>query len=83
MRQFSAPNTSNLSPFAFDYPAWPGENQRYALHIDSGLYVLVDLAGVAAVAASAEDYLIPSSILNATLSGLISRSVLNFITQYY
>jgi hypothetical protein len=29
------------------------------------------------VAASAEDYLIPSSILNATLSGLISRSVLN------
>ena len=52
-------------------------NQRYGLHIDSGLYVLVDLAGVAAVAASAEDYLIPSSILNATLSGLISRSVLN------
>ncbi len=52
-------------------------NQRYQCHIDSGLYVLVDLAGVAAVAASAEDYLIPSSILNATLSGLISRSVLN------
>ncbi|MDF1582232.1 MAG: cysteine protease StiP family protein [Methyloprofundus sp.] len=52
-------------------------NQRYQWHIDSGLYVLVDLAGVAAVAASAEDYLIPSSILNATLSGLISRSVLN------
>ncbi|MCF7970226.1 MAG: cysteine protease StiP family protein [Methylococcaceae bacterium] len=52
-------------------------NQRHQCHIDSGLYVLVDLAGVAAVAASAEDYLIPSSILNATLSGLISRSVLN------
>jgi len=52
-------------------------NQRQQCHIDSGLYVLVDLAGVAAVAASSEDYLIPSSILNATLSGLISRSVLN------
>jgi hypothetical protein len=52
-------------------------NQRYRINIDSGLYVLVDLAGVAAVAASSEDYLIPSSILNATLSGLISRSILN------
>ena len=52
-------------------------NQHHQCYIDSGLYVLVDLAGVAAVAASAEDYLIPSSILNATLSGLISRSVLN------
>ena len=52
-------------------------NQRYGLTIDNGLYVLVDLAGVAAVAASAKDYLIPSAILNATLSGLISRSILN------
>jgi len=54
-----------------------GFNRRHSYNIDSGLYVLVDLAGVAAVAASAEDYLIPSSILNATLSGLISRSILN------
>lgn len=52
-------------------------NQRQQLAIDSGLYVLVDLAGVAAVAASSDDYLIPSAILNATISGLISRSVLN------
>lgn len=52
-------------------------NQRYQLAIDTGLYVLVDLAGVAAVAASSDDYLIPSAILNATLSGLISRSILN------
>ncbi len=57
-----------------------GFNQRYAVNIDLGLYVLVDLAGAAAVAASSEDYLIPSSILNATLSGLISRSILN--TEY-
>ncbi len=52
-------------------------NQLYTVNIDSGLYVLVDLAGVATVAASEDDYLIPSSILNATLSGLISRSILN------
>lgn len=41
------------------------------------LYVLADLAGTAHCAASDEDYLIPSSILNATISGLVSRSVLN------
>jgi len=38
------------------------------------LYVLTDLSGWAAVAASSEDYLIPSCILNATISGLVSRS---------
>jgi len=52
-------------------------NARNQCAIDSGLYVLVDLAGVAAQAASADDYLIPSAILNATISGLISRSILN------
>ena len=45
--------------------------------IDGGLYVLSDLAGTAACAASCDDYLIPSSILNATVSGLVSRSILN------
>lgn len=54
-----------------------GYNRRHNVSLDSGLYVLSDLAGTAACAASAEDYLIPSSILNATVSGLISRSVLN------
>lgn len=57
---------------------WIGQfNQRFGTSIDSGLYVLSDLAGTAACASSAEDYLIPSSILNATVSGLISRSILN------
>jgi hypothetical protein len=37
--------------------------------------VLADLSGSAAVAASTDDYLIPSCILNATISGLVSRSV--------
>lgn len=41
------------------------------------LYVLTDLSGNAAVAASSDDYLIPSCILNATVSGLISRTVYN------
>lgn len=52
-------------------------NREHGVALDSGLYVLADLAGAAAVAASCDDYLIPSSILNATVSGLISRSVLN------
>ncbi len=52
-------------------------NQRHGCAIDPGLYVLSDLAGAAACAASSLDYLIPSSILNATVSGLVSRSVLN------
>ena len=52
-------------------------NAQNGVALDAGLYVLADLAGAAAVAASCEDYLIPSSILNATVSGLVSRSVLN------
>jgi len=52
-------------------------NASRGTHIDQGLYVLSDLAGVAACAASNDDYLIPSSILNATVSGLVSRTVLD------
>jgi hypothetical protein len=52
-------------------------NTRRGTAIDGGLYVLSDLAGSAACAASCDDYLIPSSILNATVSGLVSRSILN------
>ncbi len=52
-------------------------NARRGTAIDGGLYVLSDLAGTAACAASCDDYLIPSSILNATVSGLVSRSILN------
>ncbi|MFC0251547.1 cysteine protease StiP family protein [Massilia consociata] len=52
-------------------------NAAHGSHIDNGLYVLSDLAGAAACAASGDDYLIPSSILNATVSGLVSRTVLD------
>ncbi len=45
------------------------------IYIPAELFVLTDLSGCAAVAASSEDYLIPSSILNATVSGLVSRSL--------
>ncbi len=43
--------------------------------IPAELYVVADLSGSAAVAATSEDYLIPSCILNATVSGLVSRSI--------
>lgn len=52
-------------------------NREHEVAIDGGLFVLSDLAGTAACAASCDDYLIASSILNATVSGLVSRSVLN------
>ncbi len=45
--------------------------------LDSSLTVISDLAGVAGLAASGEDYLIPCSILNAVISGLVSRTVLH------
>lgn len=41
------------------------------------LAVLTDLCGAANFSASSDDYLIPSSLLNATVSGLISRTVYN------
>lgn len=44
--------------------------------LDATLFALTDLAGVG-IAPTDDDYLIPSSILNATMSGLISRSILN------
>jgi hypothetical protein len=44
---------------------------------EAPLCVVADLAGVADVAASADDYVIPSAILNGIISGLVSRSVLH------
>ncbi|MBK1641894.1 hypothetical protein CKO12_08420 [Chromatium okenii] len=51
-------------------------NQEYHTTVDTRLFALTDLAG-AGVAPSDEDNLIPSCILNATISGLVSRSVCN------
>jgi hypothetical protein len=44
--------------------------------LDSGLWVPLDVCGAATFAASTEDYLIPSTLLGGTISGLVSRSVL-------
>ena len=44
--------------------------------LDSGLWVPLDVCGAATFAASSQDYLIPSTLLGGTLSGLVSRSVL-------
>jgi hypothetical protein len=51
--------------------------REYGQSILPRLCVLSDLAGVAWCAAGSDDYLIPSSILNAPVSGLVSRTVLN------
>jgi hypothetical protein len=52
-------------------------NARHGTALDPGLYAVADLCDEAAFAPSAEDYLIPSSVLGATVSGLVSRSILN------
>jgi len=49
--------------------------------IDPTLHVVVDLCGSTQAASTANDYLIPSCLLGATVSGLVSRSVLNEQTR--
>lgn len=41
------------------------------------LYVLADPAGITPYCGTREDYMIPSACLNSTVSGLISRTILN------
>ena len=52
-------------------------NGRESEQLDPALHVIADIGGVAEVAATVQDYALPSGILNATVSGLTSRSVLN------
>lgn len=53
-------------------------NQKYQTNLKDTLYVLTDIVLLQNVkAGSYSDYLIPSSILNSTVSGLISRTILN------
>ncbi|WP_218252026.1 cysteine protease StiP family protein [Candidatus Magnetobacterium casense] len=54
-----------------------GFNLRHGTNINADLHVLADLSGTAAVACCRDDYLIAFSLLNSTISGLISRSILN------
>ncbi|MBX9952515.1 MAG: cysteine protease StiP family protein [Candidatus Obscuribacterales bacterium] len=52
-------------------------NSSRGTKIDPSLCVVADLAGTATFAATSEDFLIPNAVLNSTVSGLISRSVLS------
>jgi hypothetical protein len=52
-------------------------NARQNPWLNDTLHVIADLGGVADVAATHDDYVIPSGILGATVSGLVSRSILN------
>ena len=51
-------------------------NAREGTTLPADLFAVADLCG-AAQAATSEDYLIPSSVLGCTISGLVSRSILN------
>lgn len=52
-------------------------NAEMRTALTTSLHVVADLSGTAGTAATGDDYLIPSSILNAVVSGLVSRSILN------
>jgi hypothetical protein len=52
-------------------------NASRRAHLDATLVTLVDLCGSTHAAASTDDLLVPSSLLGATVSGLVSRTVLN------
>lgn len=52
-------------------------NQQRGASLRSALYVISDLCNSADYSATKEDYLIPSCLLGAIVSGLISRSILN------
>ena len=60
-----------LKKFILDF------NTKHKQNISDNLYVVSDIAGVADFSATHDDYLIPSSALNSTISGLLSRSILN------
>lgn len=51
-------------------------NAKHQTCVDPALFVVADLAGTADVAATGADYLLPSAVLNSTVSGLVSRTVL-------
>lgn len=52
-------------------------NQKNNTQISSNLYVVADISGTAYWSATHEDYLLPSAVLNSTVSGLVSRTILN------
>ncbi|WP_428036258.1 cysteine protease StiP domain-containing protein, partial [Amphritea sp.] len=51
-------------------------NKRSCYHIGDELCVISDLSGHAEYIATTDDYAIPSGVLNSTVSGLLSRTLL-------
>ncbi len=56
-------------------------NASRGASLDPTLHVITDLCGSTLAAATTDDYLIPSSLLGATVSGLVSRTILNADTD--
>jgi hypothetical protein len=52
-------------------------NQSRNVNVSDELFVISDIGGTADVQATFDDYTIPSALMNSTVSGLISRSILN------
>ncbi|MGG4489510.1 cysteine protease StiP family protein [Metabacillus idriensis] len=52
-------------------------NSKHEMHIDDSLAVLADPGYCTEIYGTREDFLIPSACLNSTVSGLVSRTVLN------
>lgn len=51
-------------------------NNQYSYQIPDDLCVISDIGGMADIVATTDDYTIPSGILNSTVSGLVSRTIL-------
>ncbi|SFP89263.1 PELOTA RNA binding domain-containing protein [Nitrosomonas cryotolerans] len=52
-------------------------NKSRGVAVPSALFVVSDIGGTADVQATFDDYTIPSALMNSTVSGLVSRSILN------
>lgn len=52
-------------------------NQKYGSNLEDDMAVLADPGACAVLFGTREDFLIPSACLNSTVSGLVSRTILN------
>ncbi|QFI38595.1 cysteine protease StiP family protein [Moritella marina ATCC 15381] len=52
-------------------------NSSRNVNIPDQLFVISDIGGTADYSATFDDYVIPSALMNSTVSGLVSRSILN------
>ena len=52
-------------------------NENFNFHFNDNLWTISDICGAADYSYDCEDWLIPSALLNSTVSGLVSRTVFN------